>query len=206
MRAKIKDIEFDVPMPTLEALTTALRNGAIADQGQQNPVAVKAFCEACLPKPLFKELKAKAPACWITLGGVILMNASGGSRPDQYELQELVDPETDDMPDDVAEAYRKNAETSAALYGDGDPQRELYVVRYVVQKEDRFAILRFPKEVEIDSYERARSFEAAKTLAIKICVFGDMKALEKDAPALYLYFATFARQKAGSASIQLLGE
>lgn len=206
MQLKIKGIVVEPTMPSLDTLTMGLRNGAIAQLGEQNFAGSKAYCKRCLSKEVYDELCKRASSCFDGLAMMITAHAAGGRSADSLEIVQL-DPETDEMPEEMADAFMKNTEKSEGLYKEDDPRRALYAISFIVHDEKRFLILRFPHEAEVDNFKRQKgSFEAAQTLVQKITVWGDAASIEKVAPAAYIFIAKFATAQAGDWSIELLGE
>jgi uncharacterized membrane-anchored protein len=197
----VKGISVEARRPTLAELTAVKEANATIRTAIISHESAKALCKSCLAKDDFIALSKAAPACFVGLASFILEEACVGGAITLFEEWEL-----DPFPE-LVKAYVDQQTKSAGLYPDtDDPRRSLYPIALKVRDDDRRFILRMPHDREVDETRKVRTAEAAKAFCSKICVFGDMAALEAEAPGAYFTIQEFALDLAGDWSVERLGK
>ena len=190
---------FDIAGLTVEARrpTIAELTKIRLDPAGLEHESMKGLCKACLPLEDYKKACKAAPAGFRALGMHILEEAGVGGACVLYEEWELEG--------EQADAYVAQTEKSAELYKDeDDPRRKIYPIAARIQGTDRFMLLRQPHDRQVDEVRKAKSCEAAKAFVESICVHGDARSIERDAPGMYVTIMEFALDLAGDWSVTRL--
>lgn len=154
--------------------------------------AAKALCRSVLGEP-FKALLARKPACAIAVAEAIL-EVCGVAGP----LTEVEEHEIES--EDLAKAFVKAQERGFA---------GLHVLRYsrAVPEFAADFILREPREREVDDLMRSsETFGDYKAFNKKLCVHGDVDALDDNAPGLHKAIGLYMLQLVGLAEEVTVGE
>lgn len=157
----------------------------------REPPALKKLVKACLPDA--GELLKKKPAAFMKLA-LIVMGLSGVGGP-LTEINEDELSDDDPMVGPWAEALKKGFSG-------------LHLLRYTREEPalNVSLLVREPNEREVDEYLANESFPASKKLVKKLCVNGDIDALDNTAPGLVRAITMFLLERVGLTDEVLVGE
>lgn len=170
-------LQFVARMPTLVELTKA-RSGRLRE--------TKRVVKACLVWPETEaraRLLLKKAGLYVALGPA-LIRASGH---DSGALEVLDEDEIEDAA--MAAAYE--AETSKKAFAG-----KVHALAYSRRSVRHALLCRDLRGPEVDALEGA-SVDAIRNLVVKVTLWGDAAAIERDAPGLYLTIIDYLASEAG---------